>query len=78
MEAHLEEPVAEHFVALTSKNVSLTSYMMALKSYVHDIVEKTIDAKKKKARLWLDKMGRANDPWLYARKAGLCGSTPPR
>ncbi|CAK4653991.1 hypothetical protein AeMF1_007302 [Aphanomyces euteiches] len=48
MEAHLEEPVAELFVALTSKNVSLTSYMMALKSYVHDIVEKTIDAKKKK------------------------------
>ncbi|KAG9399983.1 hypothetical protein AC1031_010903 [Aphanomyces cochlioides] len=42
------------------------------------IVEKAVDAKKKKARLWLDQMYRANDPWLYARKAGLCGLKSPR
>ncbi|KAG9399994.1 hypothetical protein AC1031_010914 [Aphanomyces cochlioides] len=70
--------VTELFLALSRKNVSLTSYMTALKSNVHDIVEKAVDAKKKKARLWLDQMYRANDPWLYARKAGLCGLKSPR
>ncbi|CAK4072485.1 unnamed protein product [Aphanomyces euteiches] len=71
--------VAELFVALTRKNVALISYMAALKSYVHDIVEKELGVNiVENAGLWLKTMKQVTDPWWFAREAGLCGSTPPR